>query len=90
MSYLCTDRYSEAVDAAKNIIDVNPEYSYAYAFLAAALWRLGRTEEAKAAVRSVLKLQSTFTIKIFTNNFGYNLPAIKPMIDAWRAVGIPE
>jgi TolB-like protein/class 3 adenylate cyclase len=89
MAYLCTDRYSEAADAAKSIIDVNPEYSYAYAFLAAALWRLGRAEEAKATVRDVLKHQSTFTIKIFTDNFGYNLQAIKPMIDAWREVGIP-
>jgi len=90
MAYICTNRYSEAADAAQNIIDVNPEYSYAYAFLAAAKWRLNQTQEAKAAVRNVLEHQATFTIKIFTDNFGYNLLSIKPMTDAWREVGIPE
>jgi len=90
ISYFCTKRYDKAADAARRATEFNPGFSPPHALLAAALIRLGRVEEAKAAAQRVLALQPTFTIRRFSVTVGFAPAVYEPFAEAWRAAGLPE
>jgi Flp pilus assembly protein TadD len=90
IAYFHSQRYGDAADAARNVVDSNPSFSIARAILAAALMRLGRVEEAKAAARAVLECQPSFTIRGTLVNVGLEPTVFRPLADAWREVGLPE
>ncbi len=54
-------RFGEAADAAHKAVQTNPDHSISHMLLAAALVRLGRTEEARAAAEKVMILQPNFS-----------------------------
>jgi tetratricopeptide (TPR) repeat protein len=60
MSHLLRGRYDEACRAAYKSVQANPAHSITYAQLAAALAKLGRLKDARAAAARVLELQPTF------------------------------
>ena len=60
MGHFYLGRYDKAADAAYKCVHANPAHSITYVQLAAALVKLGRLEEAKAAAAKVLELQPTF------------------------------
>jgi TolB-like protein/Tfp pilus assembly protein PilF len=53
-------RFEEAAKAAHKAVQLNPGHSISYMLLAAALAKLGRLQEAKAAAARVLELQPAF------------------------------
>jgi TolB-like protein len=90
MSHLLRGRYDEACRAAYKSVQANPAHSITYVQLAAALSRLGRLEEAKAAAARVLELHPTFR---YSRQFkAVNCaPALAQTLgDALRAAGLPE
>jgi TolB-like protein/tetratricopeptide (TPR) repeat protein len=89
-AYFHNRRYVEAVDAARSAIDSNPAFSIIRAVLAAALVRLGRVEEAKAAAQAVLECQSNFTIRGTSLILEFEPVVFRPFADAWRELGLPE
>ena len=83
-------RYDKAAHAAYKSVQANPAHSITYVQLAAALVKLGRLEEAKAAATKVRELHPTFR---YTRQFaGVNCaPALAAsMAEALRKVGLPE
>ena len=60
LSYFHLGRYDKAAQAAYKSVQANPAHSITYVQLAAALAKLGRLEEAKAAAAKVLELHPTF------------------------------
>ena len=82
--------YAEAADAARSAIESTPRFSFPHAYLAAALVRLGRGEEAKAAAQRVLALQPTFTISGVSAIVGHEPAVFSAFAEAWRAAGLPE
>jgi TolB-like protein len=83
-------RYEEAAKAAQNAVHFNPGHSISYMLLAAALAKLGRLEEAKAAAARVLELQPAFQ---YSRQFaGVDCaPALAASLGAaLRVVGLPE
>jgi tetratricopeptide (TPR) repeat protein len=83
-------RYDKAAHAAYKSVHANPAHSITYVQLAAALAKLGRLEEAKAAAAKVLELHPTFR---YSRQFaGVDCaPALTAsMGEALRAVGLPE
>jgi tetratricopeptide (TPR) repeat protein len=60
MSHFHLGRYDKAAHAAYKSVHANPAHSITYVQLAAALTKLGRLEEAKAAAAKVLELHPTF------------------------------
>jgi Flp pilus assembly protein TadD len=83
-------RYEEAVNAARKAVQSNPAHSISYMLLAAALVKLGRLEEAKAAAVRVLELQPAFR---YSRQFaGVDCaPALAASLsEALRATGLPE
>lgn len=90
MGYFQRGRYDEAAQAAYRSVQTNPAHSITYLQLAAALVKLGRLEEAKAAATRVLELHPAFR---FSRQFsGVNCaPALAASLgDALRAAGLPE
>jgi TolB-like protein len=60
MSHLLRGRFEEACHAAYKSVQANPAHSITYVQLAAALARLGRLDEARAAAARVIELQPGF------------------------------
>ena len=90
MSHFHRGRYDEACHAAYRSVHANPAHSITYVQLAAALARLGRLEEARAAAARVLELQPDFR---YSRQFaGVNCSAAlaASLGDALRAAGLPE
>ncbi|MBB3644025.1 TolB-like protein [Rhizobium sp. BK619] len=90
MSHLLRGRYDEACRAAYKSVQANPAHSITHVQLTAALAKLGRLEEARAAATQVLELHPTFR---FGRQFaGVDCaPALaKCLGDALRAAGLPE
>lgn len=82
--------YEYAANAAHKAVQSNPEFSISYMLLAAALAKLGRFEEAKAAAARVLELQPAFR---YSRQFaGVDCaPALAASLsEALRATGLPE
>ena len=89
VAYFHSQRYADAAEAARTVIDVNPVYSLPRAFLVAALVKLGRVEEAKAMATTVLECHPSFTIH-GTALYAELEPAVfRPMADAWCEAGLP-
>ena len=89
IAYFYTERYAEAADAARSAIECTPRFSFPHAYLAAALVRLGRGEEAKAAAQQVLALQPTFTVRGVSALVG-RPTMFSAFAEAWREAGLPE
>jgi TolB-like protein len=82
--------YAEAADAAYRAVQSNPGHSISYMLLVAALVKLGRIEEAKAAGARVLELQPGFR---YSRQFsGVNCaPALAAALgEALHAAGLPQ
>jgi adenylate cyclase len=90
IAYFYNQRYQDAADAARSVIVANPGYSLPRAILAAALIRLGRSEEASAMARTVLEQEPSFTIR-GTAVYAELEPAVfRPFADAWRELRLPK
>jgi tetratricopeptide (TPR) repeat protein len=90
MSHLLLGRHEEACHAAYKSVQANPAHSITYVQLAAALAKVGRLEEARAAAARVLELHPTF-------HFGRQFKAVncapalaQSLGEALRAAGLPE
>lgn len=86
----CTGTDAYASRAAYRSVQANPAHSITYAQLAAALAKLGRLEEARAAAARVLEVHPTFS---YSRQFaGVNCaPALAGCLgDALRTAGLPE
>jgi tetratricopeptide (TPR) repeat protein len=90
MSHLLCGRYDEACRAAYKSVQANPAHSITYVQLAAALAKLGRIDEARAAAARVLELHPMFR---YSRQFaGVNCaPALAESLgSALRDAGLPE
>lgn len=59
-------------------------------FLAAALVRLGRKEEAEIEARKAVAFDFNFSVRKFSVAAGIEKAVIEPFADAWRSAGVPE
>ena len=90
MSHFVRGRYEEACRAAYRSVQANPAHSITYVQLAAALAKLGRLDEGRAAAACVLELQPGFR---YNQQFaGVNCaPALAERLgEALRTTGLPE
>jgi TolB-like protein len=90
LSHFHRGRFEEAARAAYRSIQANPAHSITHVQLAAALARLGRMEEAKAAAARVLELHPTFRFGGQFAGVACAAPLAASLGDALRAAGLPE
>jgi TolB-like protein/Tfp pilus assembly protein PilF len=90
MGHFHLGRYDQAAQSAYKSVHANPAHSITYVQLAAALARLGRVDDAKAAAAKVLELHPTFR---YSRQFaGVNCaPALAASLgQALQIAGLPE
>ena len=84
------ERYEEAANAAYKAVLSNPGHSISYMMLSAALAKLGRLEEAKAAAVRVLELQPGFRYGRQFSGVGCAPSLASSLGKALRETGLPE
>src|SRR5437660_2006012 len=89
VSYLCTGREQDSLAAGRNSVQLNPQFSVCHALSAAALARCDLLDEAKAAVRRVLALEPSFTMKGFLKVISFEPTVVAVLEAAWTAAGVP-
>jgi adenylate cyclase len=82
-------RYEEAASAARRAVQSNPDFSVAHCLLTAALAKLGRMQDAKAAAVQVLTLQPSFSASRVCAAVGIAPALAKSLTQAWRQAGLP-
>lgn len=90
MSHFHRGRYDQAAHAAHRSVQANPAHSITYVQLAAALSKLGRLEEAKAAARRVLELHPAFRYSRQFHAVNCAPTLASSLGDALRTAGLPE
>ncbi len=83
-------RYEQAASAARKAVQANPQFSTSHMLLAAALGKLSRIDEAKAAAERVLALQPGFRISEFCAAIDLTPAIAVPLTEALRQAGLPE
>ncbi|WP_237359395.1 hypothetical protein [Rhizobium phaseoli] len=90
MSHLLGGRYDETCLAAYRSVQANPAHSITHVQLAAALAKLVRLEEARAAAARVVELHPTFRFGRQFAGVDWAPALAKCLGDALRAAGLPE
>jgi adenylate cyclase len=88
-AYFMTGQYNEAILTFKKLLDVNPNYLPAHAFLAASYSSLGREAEATAAVKEVLRVNPEFSLESYAKTLPYkNKADVERYIGTLRKAGL--
>lgn len=90
MSHFIRGRYEDACHAAYRSVQANPAHSITYVQLAAALVKVGKIEEAKAAAARVLELHPSFRYRLQFAAVDCAPALAGPMADALREAGLSE
>ena len=90
MSHFVRGRYEDALRAAYKSVHANPAHSITYVQLAAALSKLGRLDEARAAAARVLELHPTFRYRRQFEGVSCAHALAVPLGEALRDAGLPE
>jgi TolB-like protein len=90
LGYFHLDRYEEAAAAAYKSNQTNPAHSITYVQMAAALAKLGRLDEARAAAARVLQLHPTFCYSRQFAGVGCAPALAAKLAEALSAAGLPE
>jgi adenylate cyclase len=90
LGHFHSGRYDDAVSAAYKAVQSNPAHSINHVLLAAALAKVGRIEEAKAAATRVLELHPAFRYSRQFSGVDCAPALAASLSDALRAAGLKE
>jgi adenylate cyclase len=91
VAHLVADRFAEAVDAAQRSLQHNPDDHNAHVLLALSYAHLGRIDEARSAVREVLRLQPGFSLAGFRQTLAAaNDDFVERLVAGLRKAGLEE
>jgi len=83
--------FAAAYDIASRVLKERPSWLTAQSTLVAALWKLGRQEEARAAATELLAGHPSFTVSRWARLLPYRRPEdLDAIIDPLRMAGVPE
>jgi adenylate cyclase len=91
LAHSFAERYDEAVEWVQRSIQRQPDFALSYLVLAASCAFLGRVEDARAAVRELLRLNPDFSlagVELFLA--GADRSSADRAIDLLRKAGLPE
>ena len=89
LAHFLRGRYEEAANRARRAIQANPLFSVSHCVLAAALAKLGRRADAKAAAMQVLALEPSFSSSGICAGLAIVPTLAEPLTEAWGEAGLP-
>ena len=89
LAHFLRGRYEEAANRARRAIQANPLFSVSHCVLAAALAKLGRRADAKAAAMQVLALEPSFSSSGICAGLAIVPTLAEPLREAWGEAGLP-
>ena len=89
-AHFLAGEWADAADAARRASQANPRFSVPVYLLTAALTRLGRVAEAKAASVRLLELQPGFTVSGMLAGHPVKVEVLARLADALRELELPE
>ncbi len=90
IAHCAAGNWEQAIAACDKAAQANPRFSLPPVLQTAALSRLGRLDEAKAAARRVLELEPGFTVTLFVRAHTGRPEIWEPIGEALRRIGLPE
>jgi len=85
------ERYDEAAECVRKSLRINPDFPSGLRLLASIYGRVGRTEEARAALDQVLHLVPGQTIETVRSRLPFKRPEdMERYLDGLRKAGLPE
>ncbi len=88
-AYFLTERYEEAIEIFKKVLDRNPNFLPAHAYLAASYSELGRHEETRAEAAEVRKLSPQTSLEAWRQRLPYKDQAVlERLFDGLRKAGV--
>jgi adenylate cyclase len=91
IGYYFSRAYEEAVEAAKQVIRVFPDFPPPYPYLAAAIGQLGHSEEAKVALDEAIAIApGWFEMYVRNRAPWWRLEDHGHMVDGLRKAGLPQ
>jgi TolB-like protein/predicted Zn-dependent protease len=90
-AYFVQGQFDEAVSAAKNVLNQNPQSAYALRILAASLAKQGRLNDAAEAIREALNIEPQLTLtKLRARKMFIQEDIWRDYATALRLTGLPE
>src|SRR5262245_14518558 len=87
--YYLDGRNQEAIDTFRKIVQINPSFVPAYAYLAVVFSELGRDDEARAAWASAARLSPSASTSALRQRLPYRRPAdLDRFLTAARKTGL--
>ena len=71
LSYYLLGEYEKSIDLYRESVRRESDYMSAHTYLASMFGELGRTDEAAAAVREILRLSPGFTISSYASGLSF-------------------
>ena len=91
LSHLLLKQYDQALTRFNRAIQRTPKVIYISLYLACAYAELGRLDDAKKAIKTVLDLSPQYTIRKAAENFPYRIDEVRNrFLDSLREAGLPE
>ena len=91
LCHLLCGRAAEAFDYASRSVQIYPEWDTTYRVLAAALFQLGRIDEARVAIAKLLELAPTLTVSGLRERWPIrDKKSLNRILDSLQAAGLPE
>jgi len=88
-AYFLTGRYGEAIETLNRVLDRNPGFLPAHAYLAASYSELGRKEEARAEAAEVERLSPEISTEAWRQRLPYKDQAVlERLFDSLRKAGL--
>ncbi len=91
IAYMFKGDYEQAVAVGRRVVAANPEFVNGYKPLIASLGHLGRIEEAKPFITTLLTIEPNFTIERFSQLYPIKKESDRQhYADGLRKAGVPE
>ncbi|MDK1373477.1 MULTISPECIES: adenylate/guanylate cyclase domain-containing protein [unclassified Sinorhizobium] len=89
LAYWFSGRFEEAATYAALAAGANPNFSVAYAYLAAAYVELSNFDAARAAAKRLIELAPSFTINAFTRMGPFRPASMQSLANALKKIPLP-
>lgn len=90
MAHFLRGDYQESANSARRAVQNQPSFSVSYCLLAAALAKLEKLDQAKAAAQQALMLEPSFSAGGFCVALGLPAAVAEPLTRAWLDAGLPK